>query len=60
VMSRAMEEPKTNSLPVRLRRVLDEAEQLFTQEGFLHFSTDELCAAAEMLQAHDLCGCSGT
>jgi AcrR family transcriptional regulator len=37
-----MGETTTNPLPVRLRRVLDEAEQLFTQEGFLHFSTDEL------------------
>ena len=26
----------------RLQRVVDEAEALFTQEGFLHFSTDEL------------------
>src|SRR5579863_4830566 len=33
---------KTKPLPVRLRRVLDEAEALFVQEGFLHFSTDEL------------------
>jgi AcrR family transcriptional regulator len=31
-----------NPLPVRLRRVLDEAEALFSQEGFLHFSTDQL------------------
>jgi AcrR family transcriptional regulator len=34
--------PKYKLLPVRLRRVLDEAEELFSQEGFLHFSTDEL------------------
>jgi AcrR family transcriptional regulator len=33
---------KTKPLPVRLRRVLDEAEELFGREGFLHFSTDEL------------------
>jgi AcrR family transcriptional regulator len=33
---------KTNPLPARIRRVLDEAEDLFSQEGFLHFSTDEL------------------
>ena len=33
---------KTNLLPARLRRVLDEAEDLFSQEGFLHFSTDDL------------------
>jgi AcrR family transcriptional regulator len=37
-----MAKSKTKSLPVRLRRVLDEAEELFVQEGFLHFSTDEL------------------
>ncbi len=37
-----MGKPKTKPLPVRLRRVLDEAEELFLQEGFLHFSTDEL------------------
>src|ERR1700680_3174366 len=41
-----MEKPKnkikTKTLPDRLRRVLDEAEELFTQEGFLHFNTDEL------------------
>ena len=37
-----MEKRKTKLLPVRLRRVLDEAEELFAQEGFLHFSTDEL------------------
>jgi AcrR family transcriptional regulator len=37
-----MRKPKTTPLPVRLRRVLDEAEELFSQEGFLHFSTDEL------------------
>jgi AcrR family transcriptional regulator len=37
-----MGEPETKPLPVRLRRVLDEAEELFAQEGFLHFSTDEL------------------
>jgi len=33
---------KTNPLPAGLNRVLDEAEDLFTQEGFLHFSTDDL------------------
>jgi len=33
---------KTNPRPASLRRVLDEAEELFSQEGFLHFSTDEL------------------
>jgi AcrR family transcriptional regulator len=33
---------ETKPLPVRLRRVLDEAEELFLQEGFLHLSTDEL------------------
>jgi AcrR family transcriptional regulator len=37
-----MGKPKTTPLPVRLRRVLDEARELFLQEGFLHFSTDEL------------------
>ena len=38
-----MAKPKTTkSLPVRLRRVLDEAEELFVREGFLHFSKDEL------------------
>jgi AcrR family transcriptional regulator len=37
-----MEKPDTKPLPVRLRRVLDEAVELFAQEGFLHFSTDEL------------------
>jgi AcrR family transcriptional regulator len=37
-----MGKPKTKPLPVRVRRVLDEAEDLFAQEGFLHFSTDEL------------------
>jgi AcrR family transcriptional regulator len=41
-MSRDMGKPKTKPLPVRVRRVLDEAEELFAQEGFLHFSTDEL------------------
>lgn len=41
-MSRDMEKRKTRPLPVRLRRVLDEAEELFAQEGFLHFSTDDL------------------
>jgi AcrR family transcriptional regulator len=41
-MSRDMGKPKSTPLPVRLRRVLDEAEELFLQEGFLHFSTDEL------------------
>src|SRR5260221_12382599 len=33
---------RNQPLPVRTRRVLDEAEVLFAQEGFLHFSTDEL------------------
>ena len=37
-----MEKHKTKPLPVRLCRVLDEAEELFAQEGFLHFSTDEI------------------
>jgi AcrR family transcriptional regulator len=37
-----MGKPKNKSVPVRLQRVLDEAEELFAQEGFLHFSTDEL------------------
>jgi AcrR family transcriptional regulator len=32
----------SNLLPPALSRVLDEAEDLFTQEGFLHFSTDDL------------------
>jgi len=43
-MNRDMGKPKTKTtpLPVRLRRVLDEAEDLFLQEGFLHFSTGEL------------------
>lgn len=41
-MGRDMGKAKTKPLPVRLRRVLDEAEQLFSQEGFLHFSTDDL------------------
>src|ERR1700726_2162174 len=39
---RAMGKPKNKSVPVRLQRVLDEAEELFAREGFLHFSTDEL------------------
>jgi AcrR family transcriptional regulator len=34
--------PKTNPLPVRLHRVLDEAGELFSEEGFLHFSTEDL------------------
>jgi AcrR family transcriptional regulator len=33
---------KINSLPARLHRVLEEAQELFAQEGFLHFSTDDL------------------
>ena len=37
-----MGKPKSKSVPVRMQRVLDEAEELFTREGFLHFSTDEL------------------
>ena len=37
-----MRKAKTKPLPARLRRVLDEAEELFSQEGFLHFSTDDL------------------
>ncbi len=37
-----MRKPKLKSVPVRLQRVLDEAEELFRREGFLHFSTDEL------------------
>lgn len=37
-----IKKPKTNLLSVRLRRVLDEAEELFSQEGFLHFSTEDL------------------
>jgi AcrR family transcriptional regulator len=37
-----MGKPKIKPLAVRLRRVLDEAEELFLREGFLHFSTDEL------------------
>jgi AcrR family transcriptional regulator len=37
-----MGKPKNKSVPVRLQRVLDEAEELFAREGFLHFSTDEL------------------
>jgi AcrR family transcriptional regulator len=41
-MNRDSRKPKFRLLPVRVRRVLDEAEELFAQEGFLHFSTDEL------------------
>jgi AcrR family transcriptional regulator len=41
-MNRAMGKRKTKQLPVRLQRVLEEAVELFSQEGFLHFSTDEL------------------
>jgi AcrR family transcriptional regulator len=37
-----MAKPKNRPVAVRLRRVLDEAEELFSQEGFLHFSTDQL------------------
>jgi len=37
-----MAKQKNNPLAVRLRRVMEEAEELFLQEGFLHFSTDEL------------------
>lgn len=37
-----MRKRKTKPLSIRLRRVLDEAEELFVQEGFLHFSTDDL------------------
>jgi AcrR family transcriptional regulator len=37
-----MGKPKSKFVPVRMQRVLDEAEELFTREGFLHFSTDEL------------------
>jgi AcrR family transcriptional regulator len=38
----AVAESKNKPLPVRLMRVLDEAAELFGQEGFLHFSTDDL------------------
>ena len=41
-MNRDSRKPKFRLLPVRVRRVLDEAEELFAREGFLHFSTDEL------------------
>jgi AcrR family transcriptional regulator len=41
-MSREMGRRKTKALTVRLLRVLDEAVELFSQEGFLHFSTDDL------------------
>jgi AcrR family transcriptional regulator len=34
--------PKTNPLSARLHRVLDEAGELFSEEGFLHFSTEDL------------------
>ncbi|HEX3408693.1 MAG TPA: TetR/AcrR family transcriptional regulator [Candidatus Binataceae bacterium] len=37
-----MGKSKARPLAVRLLRVLDEAEELFAQEGFLHFNTDEL------------------
>ncbi len=37
-----MGKAKSKPLSVRLRRVLDEAEELFAHEGFLHFSTDQL------------------
>jgi AcrR family transcriptional regulator len=35
-------ESNKRKLSGRLERVLDEAEELFIHEGFLHFSTDEL------------------
>jgi AcrR family transcriptional regulator len=38
----AMAKAENKPLPVRLLRVLDEAAELFGQEGFLHFSTDDL------------------
>jgi hypothetical protein len=47
---------KADPLPARLRRVLDEAEDLFSQEGFLHFSTNELVRRLRCFQARDLCG----
>jgi AcrR family transcriptional regulator len=41
-MKREKAKSTTRPLAARMRRVLDEAEELFSQEGFLHFSTDEL------------------
>lgn len=35
---------KAGALPKRLERVIDEAESLFVEEGFLHFSTMELAS----------------
>jgi AcrR family transcriptional regulator len=32
------------TFPKRLERVIDEAEKLFVQEGFLHFSTEQLAS----------------
>jgi AcrR family transcriptional regulator len=37
-----MRKATSKPLSIRLRRVLDEAEELFAHEGFLHFSTDDL------------------